>query len=319
MVVLSWRSAATALALVVLSSCNGSGNHKPLAATTSEPAAAAADAATEAAPPRVDYVQDARTWPDVKSDWCLEGWRGLDEATCYFVPEGFDGRDARLLVYLSGIVPPSGKSPQKENVQRIVASAAKKANVVAMLPRGRRGIGPTDAKDWWAWPTSPADYQAHAREIVEEWLRQRAKLEAALFGDRAGSEAARPEPRRFTTRYLAGSSSGAYFLAALALSGVVDAEFDGYAATSGGATGLGGQGSASSPARQKHPFYIGYAEGDPTSSGPKALGALLSSAGWPVRVAAHSGGHGAREEYLLEAFAFFESIRQRGSAGRNEP
>ncbi len=244
--------------------------------------------ATDAAAPVADAAR-AIELPDVHTDWCLEGWRGLDEGTCYLVPDGWDGRGQhRLLVYLSGIVPLVAKSPQKENVQRIVASAAKRAGVVALLPRGRRGIGPKDARDWWAWPTSAADYATHAAAMVAEWAAARAKLEAALGA--------------FDRTYLAGSSSGAYFLTALALTGAV--EMDGYAAASGGAPGLGASRARSG---KKGPFYVGYASGDPTNAGPKALGAYLASAGWPVRVAEHPGGHGAKEAYLDEAFAFWES------------
>jgi predicted esterase len=225
--------------------------------------------------------------PDVATDWCLSDiLRGLDDSTCYFVPP--DGPPpSRLLIYLSGIVPPVPRSPQKEKVQRIVAAAAKKAGAAAILPRGRRGIGPADTRDWWAWPTTPTDYGAAAKAIVAEWQAARSKLETALGG------------HRFERVYVAGSSSGAYFLAALAIGGGFEA--DGWAATSGGSPGL----VSVAPNVVKKPFYVGYATGDPTNGAPKSLGAYLTNAGWPVRMEAHEGGHGAREEYLDEAFAFF--------------
>ncbi|HVH46035.1 MAG TPA: hypothetical protein VM925_26985 [Labilithrix sp.] len=235
-----------------------------------------------------------RALPDVATDWCLDGWRGLDEGTCYLVPDGFErGRPKTLLVYLSGIVPPIPKSPQKENVQRIVAAAVRRAGAVVLLPRGRRGIGPTDARDWWAWPTSAADYDRHAAAMVAEWNAARTKLEDALGP--------------FDRVYLAGSSSGAYFLTALAFAGAVD--MDGYAAISGGAVSF----SRDSGTVRKRPFYVGYGAADPTSGGPKALGAFLKGAGWPVRVAVHPVGHGAREVYLDEAFAFWSTRDDAGS------
>lgn len=234
--------------------------------------------------------------PDVRTDWCLDGWRGLDEGTCYLVPDGWDESGTRrLLVYLSGIVPPVAKSPQKENVQRVVAAAAKRAGAVVLLPRGRRGIGPAGAKDWWAWPTSAADYGAHAAALVASFRASRAKLEAVLG--------------RFDRVYLAGSSSGAYFLTTLAFTRTV--EMDGYAALSGGAPG---HGASRANGAERRPFYVGYASGDTTKGGPKALGAFLASAGWPVRVAEHPGGHGAREVYLDEAFAFWDAFGR--DAGR---
>jgi hypothetical protein len=217
---------------------------------------------------------------DVATDWCLPPWRGLDEGTCYFVPEK---AAARLLIYLPGIVPPSPPvSPQKEKVETIVAHAAARAGIVAMLPRGRRGIGPADAKDWWAWPTSPRDHAALAGALVGEWRRARATLER-VFGP-------------FEKTWVAGSSSGAYFLTNLALDGAFDA--DGWGAMSGGAP----SGRAGGPMK---PFYVGYGTGDPANGGPKALAAWLSTHGWPVRVAEHPGGHGAREIYLDEAIAFW--------------
>lgn len=237
-------------------------------------------------------VDSTKTLPDVSTEWCLDGLRGLDEGTCYLVPERFaTTRSKTLLVYLSGIVPPTPRSAQKENVQRIVISASKRAGFAVLLPRGRRGIGPATARDWWAWPTTAADYDRHALTMVAEWAAARARLEDAIGG--------------FDRVYLAGSSSGAYFLTALAFAGAV--EMDGYAALSGGAAGTG-------PARArtiaKRPFYVGYAIGDPTNAGPKALGTSLVAAGWPVRVAEHPGGHGAREAYLDEAFAFWASTQR---------
>jgi predicted esterase len=203
-----------------------------------------------------------------------------------------EGSPSRLLVYLSGIVPPTARSPQKEKVQRVVAAAARRAGAAVLLPRGRRGIGPTDAKDWWAWPTSAAAYETYARTMTSEWQAARATLETALG-------------RPFERVYLAGSSSGAYFVAALAFAGAIDV--DGFAAASGGATASFGGRNAGAP---KRPFYVGYATGDPTNGGPKALGAFLATAGWPARVFAHPGGHGAREEYLDEAFAFWAQFER---------
>ena len=117
----------------------------------------------------------------------------------------------------------------------------------------------------------------------------------------------------FDRTYLAGSSSGAYFLTALALRGAV--ETDGYAAASGGATGLG---ASRASAAKKRPFYVGYASGDGTNAGPKALGAFLRAAGWPVRIAEHPGGHGAREVYLDEAFELWDAWEPDAGAARRD-
>lgn len=219
--------------------------------------------------------------PEVKADWCLD-WKALDDANCFFVPEG---ANKTLLIYLAGIVPPTAKSTQKENVERVVKAAATRAKAVALLPRGRQGIGPKDAKDWWAWPTTPGDYQVHHAKLVAEWKTAQQTLEASLGP--------------FTKVYLAGSSSGAYFISALAFSDAVDV--DGYAAASGGSAWGG-------PGTKKRPFYVGWGAGDPTNNGPKALAAYLAAQKWPVKSAEHPFGHGAREIYLDEAFAFWTSV-----------
>lgn len=240
------------------------------------------DARTEAAA--------SRMLPDVQTEWCLEGWRGLDEATCYVLPDSDAGAadPDELLIYLAGIVPSGGRSTPKEHVQRVVGNVARHAHVAALLPRGRIGIGPKEAKDWWAWPTSGSDYVKYASVLVEEWKTERKALEDALG-------------HPFKRVYLAGSSSGAYFLSLLAFAGGADF-LDGFAAASGGSIGPG-----PSPRATKRPFYVGWGEGDPTNGGPKALAAFLKAQGWPTISAQHPTGHGAREVYLDEAIAFFRN------------
>jgi predicted esterase len=57
------------------------------------------------------------------------------------------------------------------------------------------------------------------------------------------------------------------------------------------------------------PFYIGFGKQDAVGPGSRSLAKLLRARGWPVRVAEHPVGHGAKEIYLDEAFAFW---RRRG-------
>jgi predicted esterase len=276
------HAAILVLALALLA-CSGQSRDRSRPAEPPAPpppivARAAVEPSAPTAPPPA-----APELPDVPTEWCAEGWRGLDVDACYFLPEA---PSSRLLIYLPGIIPPVPKSAQKDKVARIVAAAAQRAGAVALLPRGRRGIGPADAKDWWAWPTSAADVATYGATLVAEWHAERGKLEAALG-------------RHFARTYLAGSSSGAYFLAALAVRGGLDV--DGFAAASGGAPGLATPGAGVA----KRPFYVGWGAADPTSGGPRSLAVWLTAAGWPVRAREHPGGHGAREEYLDEAFAFW--------------
>jgi predicted esterase len=174
-------------------------------------------------------------------------------------------------------------------------SSATRAGVAAIIPRGRRGIGPEGARDWWAWPTSPGTHAQMVKEIVARWVVLKKKLEAVLGVT-------------FERTYLAGSSNGAYFLSALALRGDCDDlgfPIDGYGAMSGGAAG--GRGAEALSGKTSRPVYVGFGTYDAeTKAGARALAAVFEKAHWPVRVAEHPFGHGAREVYLDEAFAFWD-------------
>jgi predicted esterase len=207
----------------------------------------------------------------------------LDEETCYVVPEA---RTDELLLYLHGTIPPGKTSVQKTNLGTVLANVAQRNQVAVLLPRGRRGLAAQTQKDWWGWPTSEAQYARWTPELVASFVDKRNKLEAL-----AGT--------RFARFYLAGSSAGAYFAAALALKGKLEA--DAVAAISGGAWVEQNEVAKLAPL----PFYVGYGRHDTVAGRAQALGARLLSAGWPVKVAIHPLPHGAREVYLDEALAFF--------------
>jgi predicted esterase len=204
----------------------------------------------------------------------------LDEETCFVLPE----RPTRtLLIYLHGIVPPTEHSIQKTNFETVVAKACRRAGVAALIPRGLQGF----ARDrWWGWPAAGHAFAERAPALVVSFRDKRSKLEAL-----AGTT--------FTRVYVAGSSAGGYFAAALALHGTIEA--DGFGAISGGA----GYRTPELATLAPKPFYIGYGKHDSVGRAGRALGELLKSAGWPVRVAEHPVGHGAHEVYLDEAFVFW--------------
>jgi predicted esterase len=256
--------------------------------TVAVDAAAAADA--DEHEHEHEHEHESAVGVDVATEWCVEGMKGLDEDCCYVAPE----RATRLLVYLHGIVPPVKDSVQKQTVEGAVMKAATRAGVAAIVPRGRRGIGPAGAHDWWAWPTSPDAHARMVKEIVARWAVLKKKLEDA-------------RGRAFEKTYLAGSSNGAYFLSAIALRGDADElgfPIDGYGAMSGGAPG--GRGADALKGRASRAIYVGYGAYDAeTKPGALALAGVFERAHWPVRVAEHPFGHGAREVYLDEAFAFW--------------
>jgi predicted esterase len=234
-----------------------------------------------------------------EGDWCTGGLSALDADVCYVLPPLPPGKPRRLLVYLHGIVPPQPESPQKRTVQAAVLEACLRAGVAALLPRGRRGVGPPHAVGWWAWPTTPTSIAALAPSIVAHLAQAKEKLEA-----RAGAP--------FERTYVAGSSNGAYFLAALAVRGDLPAAafpVDGFGAMSGGGAGPGAAQrlAAASP----RPFYVGFGSYDEeTKAGAGSLAAALRTAHWPLRVAEHPLPHGASSVYLDEAFAFWDAAER---------
>lgn len=275
------------------------GCHRQTGATDSAPAVSAGSAsspqASVLAPPSSSASVSAAP-PALVTDWCLAGLTPLAADVCYVLPHLPSDRPRRLLVYLHGIVPPVPDSEQQRKVEMAVLHACSRAGVAALVPRGLRGVGPAGAHDWWAWPTSPGDIAQHAPSLVARLAEAKRAFEAV-----AGAP--------FERTYLAGSSNGAYFLAALAERGDLpspDFPVDGFAAISGGAAG------ASAPAHlagaPPRPFYVGYGIYDETTTaGARGLVAALEAAHWPVRAAPHPLGHGANEIYLDEAFAFFDS------------
>lgn len=230
------------------------------------------------------------------TEWCLEGLTPLDEDACSVLPPLAAGQPRRLLVYLHGIVPPAPDSPQKRTVETAVLHAAIRAGVAAIIPRGRRGIGPSQAHDWWAWPTTPGDISALTPSIVARWAEQKTKLEAI-----AGAP--------FARTYVAGSSNGAYYLTALAIRGDLPAPafpVDGFGAISGGAAGAGA--AARLTKLSPRPFYVGFGTYDDESKArAHALLSALQAAHWPTRAAEHPLPHGANEVYLDEAIPFWTS------------
>jgi predicted esterase len=262
-----------------------------LSPSPSAPSAVTATSASPGAPSPPSPAPEPEpepAWPPpppegVKSDFCIELVNTLDEETCYVLP---DAPTEDLLLYLHGIVPPVKESAVKTNFETVVARASKRAGVAALIPRGRKGLAPKSHPGWWGWPTSGEAYLELAPELVASFHAKREALEK-LVG------------RRFERWFVAGSSSGAYFTATLALNGGIEA--DGFGAMSGGALSARADFTKLVP----KPFYIGYGTHDNVGPAARALGDRLKKEGWPVMIAAHPVGHGAKEVYLDEAFAFW--------------
>jgi predicted esterase len=229
------------------------------------------------------------SWPAVetsspRSPWCAEGLTSLDDRTCYILPPV---PTRTLLIYLHGIVPPSEESFEKTKVQSVILKASQRGGVVALVPRGRPGFGPQGRRSWVGWPTTDPLYAKFATELVGEFASAQKKLETLLGVT-------------FSPVYLAGSSSGAYFVARLALHGAI--EVDGFGVMSGGT----GAETMELTRLAPKPVYIGYGKYDGhVRRAIPTLVDVLSRAHWPIRVAEHPVDHGAREVYLEEAFSFW--------------
>jgi len=298
---LSARSLAILVLLAV--ACRG---ESPLA-TNVEPRAKGRSASSSTAAPRsapsasverlpapAPVPEPAlRSWPPdasgASSDFCIDGVDALDADSCYALP---DAPPTELLIYLHGIVPPSKQSAQKTHFETVVRNASRRAGVAALMPRGRQGLAPKGQESWWGWPTSSESYRAHARELIAGLAAKRQKLEVLIGAP-------------FTRLYVGGSSSGAYFVVALAVTGELRA--DGFAALSGGALRAG----VDLTQLERTPFYVGYGTLDTVAASSRSLAEQLRRANWPVLLAAHPLKHGTAEIYLDEAFAFFRAQTQR--------
>jgi len=264
---------------VALTGCTPANAAEPVRAGAElEPAAqdAGAAMASDAAAASVDAQGSA---------WCLEGLSAFPDEDCYLMPSTLQPPVA-LLIYLHGVISPYGDSQRQ--VQGIVARHAAAHGYVALMPRGRRGIGPPPVQDWWSWPTSAETHRKHARAMTESWLEKKRVLETMLG-------------RSFERTYLAGSSNGAFFTAVLAMNGEFPA--DGFGAMSGGSRA--GRSRATLRATAHPPFYVGYGKYDELKPHPISLGELLKDSGWKYKLAEHNTGHGAREVYLDEALLFW--------------
>ena len=225
----------------------------------------------------------AKAQPAEKPSFCIPEVEALGEDACYVVP---DAPSSTLLIYLHGILPPEPSSSIKTNFQTVVMNGARKAGVVALMPRGKQGLAPPGKPKWWAWPTTGDSYDRHGAQLATRLKKKQEELEAHLG-------------RKFERVYVAGSSSGAYLVAGLALRGGFAA--DGYGAMSGGAPFYAPRLARLSP----RPFYVGYGTLDTVQKSCGLLTSQLGRAGWPVKVSEHRTGHGAREVYIDEAFAFW--------------
>ncbi|NUQ75031.1 MAG: hypothetical protein HUU21_15885 [Polyangiaceae bacterium] len=215
----------------------------------------------------------APDWEPVVTDWCAEGFTGLDDHTCFFVPDAV-ATPASIVFFLHGMMPPDTTA---KAAQKMAREAAEEHGFIVVFPRGRQGLcaWADEVLEYWCWPSSRAAVDASAAEILNEWTAAE-----ALLGDVLKIA--------FDRRYVLGFSNGGYFASYIGLEGLL--------ATNG--IGVVGAGRASideslMPA-EAVPFYIavGELELQSTQSGAQNLKYVLDKHGWPNDLVIHPGqGH----------------------------
>ncbi|WP_437901147.1 alpha/beta hydrolase [Sorangium sp. So ce124] len=148
----------------------------------------------------------ALSWEPVETDWCSAGWIGLDDHTCFHVPETAL-RGAPILYVLHGAMAPDSLPV---DLQATAAEAAEALGAVAVFPRGRQGLCTWDpsVETYSCWPTRRETVDAAAPALLEEWMRAEALMERILG-------------QTFGGRYVMGFSNGGYFASYVALEGLV--------------------------------------------------------------------------------------------------
>ncbi|HMR74632.1 MAG TPA: PHB depolymerase family esterase [Polyangiaceae bacterium] len=222
--------------------------------------------------------------------WCAAELEALSDGVCAFEPA--EAKTDTLVVFLHGVVKP-GTTWQWAQ-QRAIVRAAKRKGFSVLMPRGRRGIGPAQMKDWWTWPTSVAAQRAVESELTAEWAQAQKSLESRRAHD-------------FRRVFVIGFSNGAYYATALALLGKLKVQ--GYGIFAGGAGAKYLVGPAKGTTRRPR-IYVGYGLKDRAHKDPKGLARALAQLGWPHKANARKrGGHRMGDGQLDAAIDFLRGSK----------
>lgn len=213
------------------------------------------------------------SWQPVETDWCSPGWLGLNDGTCFYAPATITEPSA-VLYFLHGMMPPDA-SPASQ--QALAEEAAEKYGFVAVFPRGKQGLCAWDPSvtDWYCWPTSRVNVDAHASELLDGWSTSQLVLEGALG-------------LTFKRQYVMGFSNGGYFAAYIGLEGLFPS--DGVGVVGAGRSSVDESLMPPSPT----PFYIavGALELQATQDSAANLSFVLGKHAWPNDLITHPNqGH----------------------------
>ncbi len=207
-------------------------------------------------------------WQPVDTAWCSDGWFGLDEHTCAYLPASNQAPNA-VVVFLHGMMPPDASAAGQ---QQVVAQAAETLGVAALFPRGRPGLCAWDKSvlDQYCWPTSRDVVDAHAPSFAAEWDASLGLMQQALNV-------------AITRRYVLGFSNGGYFASYIGLEGWWPA--DGFGVVAAGRSYV----DATLLSQASPPGYIavGALDGKPVQNSAQNLAYFLSQQGWPNQFVLH--------------------------------
>ncbi|WP_437747551.1 dienelactone hydrolase family protein [Sorangium sp. So ce302] len=215
----------------------------------------------------------ALSWEPVETDWCSAGWTGLDDHTCFHVPETAL-RGAPILYVLHGAMAPDSLPV---DLQATAAEAAEALGAVAVFPRGRPGLCTWDpsVETYSCWPTRRETVDAAAPALLDEWMRAEALMARILGGTFGG-------------RYVMGFSNGGYFASYVALEGLV--AVDGAALVGAGRMVI----EEHLFSEERPPIFIAVGELELASTIASAenLADVLTQHGWEHELVVHPGrGH----------------------------
>jgi predicted esterase len=208
------------------------------------------------------------SWNPVETDWCAQGWIGLDDHTCFHVPEEVIA-GMPLIIVLHGAISPD---TLPSSLQAAAQEAADALGFIALFPRGRQGLCAWDpsVEGYYCWPTRRVHVDAEAPALLEEMMSAEALLQQLLGIN-------------FGRRYVIGFSNGGYFASYIGLEGLIDV--DGIGLVGAGRSIL--EEELFSHARP--PFYIavGALETAHVIASAYNLEAVLTEHGWPHELVVH--------------------------------
>ncbi len=222
--------------------------------------------------------------------WCAPELQMLSNEVCAFVPDVPSTGPRTLIIHLHGVIQPD--STAQWNQQRAAAKVGASYGFTVMMPRGRRGIGPTSLEHWWAWPTNIDTRAKFEKALVSEWMTAKGELE-------------KKSGLPFERTYIFGFSNGAYYATSLAMRDVV--HVDGYALFAGG-SGAPYHEYEGRKTKNRVPIAVAWGAADPSHDKQEDLVKLLGRLRWPSISLGHPHtGHTMTEMQVAEALGYLGS------------